>query len=347
MSSSSPSSSSLKIIVTGGAGFIGSHTSMALLRRGDDVIVVDELNDYYSVDIKLENLRLLDALASDASASTGNLRVEKFSLCDEKRFLALVEEVQPHIICHLAARAGIRKSIEEPFLYVDSNVRGTASVLEAVRKVESVRSLVFASSSSLYGERLDRQPFEETDDVDHPVSPYAATKRSCEMFCYTYSRMFGFPVDMLRFFTVYGPRGRPDMAPFKFVDRVFRGETIDRYGDGTSRRDYTFVDDIVSGVVGSIDHHRDAAERTPGTARCRAYNLGKGDTISLNDFIALIEELLGKRANINALPEQPGDVPFTQACIDRAKQELHYSPSTTTAQGMKVFIDWFVEYYGW
>mmetsp|Transcript_15983 Transcript_15983/g.48033 ORF Transcript_15983/g.48033 Transcript_15983/m.48033 type:complete len:334 (+) Transcript_15983:53-1054(+) len=316
----------LRFLVTGVAGFIGGRTAELLLEAGHEVVGVDELNDYYDVSIKKENLEMLSKHG------------ERFSfhhkdICDTEYLREVCLQSPPDIIVHLAARAGVRPSVEEPQLYIHSNVKGTVSILELCREFK-VKKLVMASSSSVYGFRDDKEPFREDGDADHPVSPYAATKRSGEMLCHAYHSLFGFPIASLRFFTVYGPRGRPDMAPYKFVDMIYHGKTIQQYGDGSSCRDYTFIDDIAHGVLCAIEKH---------TTGCEVYNLGKGSTITLLEFIELIENLLGKKAKRNILPDQPGDVPFTQADITKARERLGYDPKTSTAAGMKVFVEWYLK----
>jgi len=317
----------MKVLVTGGAGFIGSHTADHLLSRGEEVVVVDELNDYYDTSIKQENLQLLSRHGSRYSFHHGDI-------CDRQSMTKLFQTHKFDVVCHLAARAGVRPSIENPYIYVHSNVEGTLVLLDLSQKF-GIKNFVFASSSSVYGSNA-KAPFSEEDPVDHPMSPYAATKRSCELLAWTFHSLYKLNISALRFFTVYGPRGRPDMAPFMFVDSIYRGETIKQFGDGTSQRDYTYIDDILMGVIGAIDNPRPY----------EIYNLGRGDTIMLKDFIALIEELLGKKAIIKELPEQPGDVPLTYADVKKAKKLLGYNPSFSTREGMKRSIDWYIRKYG-
>lgn len=318
----------MKVLLTGGAGFIGSYTSEVLLKRGDEVVVVDELNNYYDPSIKQENLDILRKYGDKC-------RIHITDICDRAKLHQIFkEEGGFDAICHLAARAGVRPSIEDPFIYVHSNLEGTTVLLELAKEFK-VPNFVFASSSSVYGNSL-KVPFTEEDRVDTPVSQYAATKKSGECLCYTYHHLYGIHVACLRFFTVYGPRGRPDMAPFKFVDAIYRGETIKQFGDGSSRRDYTFVEDIVSGVVASIDKPQGY----------QIYNLGRGDTVLLKDFIALIEELVGKKAKIEVLPEQPGDVQATFADTSKAARLLGYSPQYSIRDGMKKTVEWYLGKYG-
>lgn len=318
----------MKVLVTGGAGFIGSYTSELLLKRGDEVVIVDELNDYYDPSIKQDNLNLLRQYGD-------KVRIHISDICDRAFMHKLFEQEGGFdVICHLAARAGVRPSIENPFIYVHSNLEGTTVLLELAREFK-VKNFVFASSSSVYGNSL-KVPFSEEDRVDYPVSQYAATKKSGELLCHTYYHLYGINMSCLRFFTVYGPRGRPDMAPFKFVDQIYRGEKMKQFGDGSSRRDYTFVEDIVSGVVACIDKPQGY----------QIYNLGRGDTVFLKDFIALIEELLGKKADIEVLPEQPGDVQATFADTSKAAKLLGYKPNYSIRDGMKKTVEWYLSKYG-
>ncbi|KAJ1343081.1 hypothetical protein BSLG_002107 [Batrachochytrium salamandrivorans] len=315
---------SLTYLVTGGAGFIGSHTAEALLRRGDSVLVVDEMNDYYSLRQKQHNLDKLAAAASHCNS------VFKFyqGSCEDEAFMAIIFETE-HIdrVCHLAARAGVRPSIK-------ANVTATVTLLELAR-LHSITNFVYASSSSVYGSST-KVPFAESDATDCPVSPYAATKKSCELMAATYNHLYALPTIGLRFFTVYGPRGRPDMAPFLFVDHISRGLPINKFGNGTSCRDYTYISDIVSGILASLDSPRkDAA----------IFNLGNSTTVSLEEFISVIESTVGEKAIINQLPEQPGDVPRTFADLTLSSRELGYKPTTDIRTGMRLFVDWYRSEY--
>ena len=316
------------VLVTGGAGFVGSHVAEHLLRRGEKVLVIDELNQYYDVSKKQANIRLLEQLGGR------NFRFFKGDICD-KSFLQEVEKQCkfPKRVVHLAARAGVRPSIDDPFVYVHSNVEGTTRLLELAGQAHGTDAkFVFASSSSVYG-GSKKQLFSETDAVDAPVSPYAATKKACELLAYTYHHLYGMNVAGLRFFTVFGPRGRPDMAPLKFVDKVSRGVPIDRYGDGSSSRDYTYIDDVVDGVIRALD--------TP--LGYQIYNLGNGRPTRLNDFIRLVEEHSGRKAIVNVLPEQPGDVPRTCADISKARELLGYDPKTPFSEGIAKLVKWYNE----
>lgn len=316
-----------RVLVTGAAGFIGFHTCVALLERGDDVVIVDEMNDYYDVQLKQNNLDTLTA------AYGSRVQIYVGDLCDQQLVRRVLKETRVDAMIHLAARAGVRPSIDNPLLYIHSNVVATTVLLEACREF-GIRKFVYASSSSVYGGSL-KESFSEEDVVDFPVSPYAATKKSCELLAHSYHHLHGLDTIGLRFFTVYGPRGRPDMAPFKFMDRIARGIAIDQYGDGSSSRDYTFIDDIVQGVLLSLDRGRG----------CEVFNLGRGTPVLLTDFIATIQKLVGKKAKINMLPDQPGDVPRTSADISKAQRMLGYKPTTPLAQGLQKTWEWYSEYY--
>lgn len=287
-----------KVLVTGGAGFIGSNVAEHLLARGDDVVIVDEMNDYYDVRIKATNLRQL----KEAYPGKGRLSIYRGDICDESFMTQIFEQEQPKWVCHMAARAGVRPSILDPFVYIHSNIKGTTQLMELSHKY-GIENFVFASSSSVYG-GSNSSYFSETENVDNPVSPYAATKKACELLAYTYHHLYGLNVSALRFFTVYGPRGRPDMAPFKFIDRVSRGLEIQQFGDGTSSRDYTYISDIVDGVVRAIDRKH----------KYQIFNLGKGSGTSLKDFIYLVEKYTGKKAKVKVMPDQPGDVRKYTSC---------------------------------
>lgn len=325
-----------KVVVTGGAGFIGSHVAHALLERGDDVVVVDEMNDYYDVSIKEDNLQLLREKAKEMESEDRKerLAIYKGDINNQTLMHGLFEQEQPEWICHLAARAGVRPSIEDPLLYVKANVQGTTNMLEYSRAYK-VRNVVMASSSSVYGES-ESTYFSEAEDVNQPVSPYAATKRSGELIAYTYHNLYGLNVTNLRFFTVYGARGRPDMAPFKFISRVTRGDQIEQYGDGSTSRDYTYVEDIVDGVIRAIDR----------PYPYQIFNLGKGSGTKLSEFISLVEKHVGKKANIKLLPEQPGDVPFTNADVSKAQRLLGYESKVTMEEGIKRTVAWYKSVFG-
>jgi len=316
------------ILITGGAGFIGSHVANALLRRGEEVVIVDEINNYYDVNIKYENLNLLKQ-----KFSGDKLRIYQGDICDNDFIEEVFRVEKPTRIIHLAARAGVRPSIEDPFIYIHSNIKATTILLELARRY-SCTSFVYASSSSVYGDS-DKTEFSETDNVDFPSSPYAATKKACELMAYTYHHLYGLNCAGLRFFTVYGPRGRPDMAPFKFIDRISRGLPIQQFGDGSSSRDYTYIDDIVDGVIRSLD-------RPQGY---QIYNLGNGNPIELKRFIEIVEKYVGKKAIIEQLPNQPGDVPRTCANVSKAQKLLGYYPKTDFEKGIKLTVQWYQEFY--
>ncbi|CAN0062078.1 unnamed protein product, partial [Discosporangium mesarthrocarpum] len=317
------------VLVTGGAGFIGSWVADALLARGDDVVIVDEVNDYYDVSIKRSNLSMLVGKYGEERC-----KIFEGDLCDASFIANIFDTFGIKWVVHMAARAGVRPSIEDPMIYVHSNVEATTRLLEIARR-HKVESFSFASSSSVYGGSA-LEVFSETDMVDFPVSPYAATKKSCELIAHTYSHLYGLNVSALRFFTVFGPRGRPDMAPFKFIDRVFRGQEIMQFGDGSTSRDYTYIEDIVDGVVRSLD-------RPLGF---QVYNLGNGTPVKLSRFISLVEKTTGRAARIKVCPEQPGDVPRTCANVAKARRMLGYAPKVTFEEGIRRTVDWYRATYG-
>lgn len=307
-----------RVLLTGGAGFIGSHVGEKLLARGDEVCVLDNFNDFYDPAIKRRNAALL--AAAGARVVTGDIR-------DRAQVAGLFAE-SPDVLVHLAAMAGVRPSLQDPLHYEDVNVRGTMVLLEELRQRPSTR-FVFASSSSVYGSN-ERIPFREDDEIHHPVSPYAATKRAGELIAYTYHHLYGIPTSCLRFFTVYGPRQRPEMAIAKFTRAVLAGRSIPFFGDGSTRRDYTYIDDIVAGVVAAVD-------RTRGYA---IYNLGESETTSLAELVALLGQACGREVRIDRQPMQPGDVLVTCADVSRARRELGYAPGTSVAQGLARYVEW-------
>jgi UDP-glucuronate 4-epimerase len=312
----------MKIIVTGGAGFIGSHLVDRLLAEGNEVVVVDNFDPFYDRAQKEANLH--DAL------SGSRCRLVELDIGDAKQVHVLVTDNRPDVIVHLAARAGVRPSIDDPRLYALVNVVGTVVWLEAASRLKPRPRFVYASSSSVYGDRASG-PFRETDTVDLPVSPYAATKKACELLAHTFHHIHGLPVTGLRFFTAFGPRNRPDLAIAKFTRLIDQHQPVPMFGDGTTRRDYTYVDDIVDGICRAI-------ERCTGD---HLYNLGNSEPIELKQMIATIALALGKPAIIATLPEQPGDVKQTFAAIDRARNELGYAPSTPFAEGIRRYIEWY------
>lgn len=312
----------MRTIVTGGAGFIGSHLVDRLLADGAEVVVVDNFDPFYRRPVKEANLA--------AALRSPRCRLVELDIRDADGTLNLVRQTRPDVIAHLAARAGVRPSIEDPALYADVNLTATARWLEAAARLDPCPRFVYASSSSVYGDRSD-PPFRETDPVDQPISPYAATKRACELLAFTFHHLHGLPVTGLRFFTAYGPRNRPDLAIARFTRLIDRGEAVPMFGDGTTRRDYTFVADIVDGIVRAID-------------RCRGYhiyNLGHSNPVELRPLIDMIAAALGKPAIIRPLSEQPGDVRQTYADIGRAAAELGYAPETPLAEGLARYVDWY------
>lgn len=311
----------MKTLVTGGAGFIGSHLVDRLLADGGRVTVLDNFDPYYPEAIKRANLA--------EAARSPRFRLVEGDVRDPEAVDRAMREAEPDAIVHLAATAGVRPSIDRPALYADVNVVGTVRLLEAACRAEARPRFVFASSSSVYGDR-DSAPFREDDPVDHPVSPYAASKKACELMAYTFHHLHGLPVTGLRFFTAYGPRNRPDLAVAKFADLIEQGKPVPMFGDGSTRRDYTYVGDIVDGVVAAIG-------RTGGF---RIYNLGNSDPIDLRSMIAAIGEALGKGPIIDRRPEQPGDVRQTYADVSRAEAELGYRPRTTFAEGLRRYVEW-------
>jgi UDP-glucuronate 4-epimerase len=314
-----------KILVTGVAGFIGSHVAEALLKRGDKVIGVDNLNDYYPIDFKRANLSEL----SDYSAFT-------FFEKDITQFESIAEifSDRPFThVAHLAARAGVRPSICDPFIYQEANVKGTLNLLELSCSKNGFDNFVLASSSSVYGNSRDI-PFREDDSAtDFPISPYAATKKACEVLAHSYHHLHGLNVNIVRPFTVYGPRGRPDMAPWLFLSSALSGKSIKKFGTGETRRDYTYIDDFVTGFIAALD-------RPLGY---EIFNLGNSATVSLNEAISIIEEVSGKKLNFQELPMQPGDVELTNADISKAQRLLDYHPNTSFRDGMEKFHQWYLE----
>lgn len=319
-----------KVLVTGGAGFIGSSVAEYLLNRGDDVVVVDEMNDYYDVGIKKTNLDLLSKLVN---GDESRLSIYHGDICDESFMHDVFENEKPEWVCHMAARAGVRPSIQDPYVYIHSNIRGTTCLMELSHKF-GVKNFVFASSSSVYG-GSSATYFSEEENVDHPVSPYAASKKACELLSYTYHHLYNLNVSALRFFTVYGPRGRPDMAPFKFIDRVNRGLELQQFGDGSSSRDYTYISDIVDGVVRAVDRPHPY----------EVFNLGKGSGTSLKEFLGLVQKHVGKKANIHIMPDQPGDVPYTCADVSKAYKLLGYKAQVPFEEGIRKTAEWYKNSY--
>ena len=333
----------MKILVTGAAGFIGFHTARALLDRGDEVVGLDNLNPYY--DVKLKEARLAEL------APRNRFSFVEADLADKPAIDAVFAGHRPERVIHLAAQAGVRHSITHPDSYIQSNLVGFANILEACRHA-SVDHLVFASSSSVYGANT-HTPFSVHDNVDHPVSLYAATKKSNELMAHTYAHLFGVPTTGLRFFTVYGPWGRPDMALFTFTRKILAGEPIDVFNDGNNARDFTYIDDVVEGVVRVVDRipepnphwSGDAPDPGSSSAPYRLYNIGNHSPVPLMDFIACIETALGRKAAKTFLPAQPGDVPITYADVKDLEADFGFAPKTPIDQGIAKFVAWYRDYY--
>ncbi|MBE0596727.1 MAG: GDP-mannose 4,6-dehydratase [Desulfuromonadales bacterium] len=324
------------ILVTGGAGFIGSHLCEALLRQGRRVVVLDNLCDFYAPEIKAANLAAVRRVAAQAGGELVILRGDIRRPVDlERAFLALGPPAQAAVV-HLAAMAGVRPSIERPQLYYEVNVTGTLNLLEQCRH-NGVRHLAFASSSSVYGNN-EKVPFAETDPVDQPISPYAATKKAGELQCHNYHHLYGISVACLRFFTVYGPRQRPDLAIHKFARLIQAGRSLPFFGDGTTRRDYTYVTDTLQGVLGSLAW----LERCPAPVY-EIFNLGESRTVDLATLVRLLGEALGRQPQLERLPMQPGDVDCTFADIAKARRLLGYDPQVAIEEGIPRFVDWFQE----
>ena len=333
----------MKILVTGAAGFIGSHTCAALLDRGDEVVGLDNLNSYYEVSLKQARLAQLEGRPGFA--------FHKMDLADQTAMADLFARERFERVVNLAAQAGVRYGAENPHAYASSNLTGFLNVLEGCRHT-GVKHLVYASSSSVYGAST-RSPFSVDDSVDHPLSLYAATKKSNELMAHSYAHLFALPVTGLRFFTVYGPWGRPDMAPFIFVRRVLAGQAIDVFNHGRHQRDFTYIGDIVEGVVRTLDHvaapdpafSLDHPSPAVSSAPYRLYNIGNNQPVELMNFIACVERATGCLAKINFLPLQPGDVPSTAADVEALAADVGFRPSTPIDEGMRRFVGWFRDYY--
>jgi UDP-glucuronate 4-epimerase len=311
----------MRILVTGGAGFIGSHLVEKLLATGHEVSIIDDFNDFYDPRIKRANV----------AAFAGEIPIHQLDLRDGAAVTQLFHREKFDAIAHLAARAGVRPSIQQPQLYYETNVGGTLHLLEAARAT-GIERFIFASSSSVYG--ICREvPFSEEFRLTQTISPYAATKVAGEFLCSTYSHLYQMRIVALRFFTVYGARQRPDLAIHQFTRRILNSEPINQFGDGTTRRDYTYIDDIIQGVMAAFDYNGPLYD---------LFNLGESETIQLKDLISAIEKTVGKKAKINELPEQPGDVPLTCADISKARRLLGYNPTTPLSAGLPKFVDWFL-----
>lgn len=333
----------LKILVTGAAGFIGSALSLKLLERGDEVVGIDNLNDYYDINLKLARL--------DRLKNHDRFKFIKLDIADRAAVEELFAREQLQRVMHLAAQAGVRYSITNPHAYIDSNIVGFINILEGCRH-NAVEHLAYASSSSVYGANT-KMPFSVHDNVDHPVSLYAASKKANELMAHTYSHLYNLPTTGLRFFTVYGPWGRPDMSPFLFARNILAGKPIDVFNYGNHRRDFTYIDDIVEGVIRVIDQPARAnlgwSSENPDPATSFApfciYNIGNNNPVHLLTFIETLEKYLGKEAIKNLLPMQPGDVPDTYADVSDLVRDLGYKPATLLEDGVRSFVEWYMDFY--
>lgn len=338
----------MKILVTGSAGFIGYHVCKKLLNNGHIVVGLDNINDYYDINLKLSRLASLGIQKEDAKVfhkpvnnDTLTFKFIRMNLENREELPKLFKEEKFDAVCNLAAQAGVRYSIENPEAYIDSNIVGFLNMLECCRNYH-IKHLVYASSSSVYG--LNKEiPFKTTDNVDHPISLYAATKKSNELMAHTYSHLYKFPTTGLRFFTVYGPWGRPDMAMFLFTDAMVKGNPIKVFNEGKMERDFTFIDDITEGVVRILE--KDITERKERGEKYKVYNIGNNNSVKLLDFIDAIEDNLNIKATRKLLPMQPGDVEKTWANVDDLRDDFDYKPNTSIKKGVKEFIDWYKEYY--
>lgn len=319
----------MKVLLTGAAGFIGFHVAQALLARGDEVIGIDNLNDYYDVGLKQARL--------DQLLPHKNFKFHKINIADRDAMLPLRKSDPTHIV-HLAAQAGVRYSLQNPYAYVESNVMGQVVMLELARQCPNLQHFIFASSSSVYGGNK-KVPFAVEDAVDHPVSLYAATKRADELMSWTYSHLYGLPTTGLRFFTVYGPWGRPDMAAYLFTKNIMGGKPIAVFNHGKMKRDFTYIDDIVRGVLAALD------KKPAGLPPYALYNLGNSKAENLMDFISTLEKALGKKAEYDFQAMQPGDVPETFADIAASTRDLGYKPVTSIADGIPKFVEWYKAYH--
>lgn len=336
----------MKVLVTGAAGFIGSHVSLYLLERGDEVVGLDNLNDYYDVNLKLDRLKRIEQ-----HKNAHNFTFVKMDVEDREGMPTLFEEQKFDKVVHLAAQAGVRYSLENPLAYIDSNIVGFTNILEGCRH-NKVKHLVYASSSSVYGANED-MPFSVHDNVDHPVSLYAASKKANELMAHTYSHLFELPTTGLRFFTVYGPWGRPDMALFLFTKAILQGDPIKVFNYGNHKRDFTYVDDIVEGIIRTLDNTAQANPKwsgmqpDPGTSKApwRVYNIGAQTPVQLMEYIETLESKLGKVAEKELLPLQMGDVPDTYADVEALATDVGYRPKTTINEGIGNFVEWYKNYY--
>lgn len=342
------------ILVTGSAGFIGYHLIQALKLHGHTIVGIDNLNDYYDPQLKLDRLAALgfdndqiEALAEGHSStlSMQNLKFYRLDLSDRAGIEQLFKDHQFDVVVNLGAQAGVRYSIENSNVYVDSNLVGFINILEGCRH-SKVKHLVYASSSSVYGMNI-KQPFSTDDRVDYPISLYAATKKSNELKAHTYSHLYNIPTTGLRFFTVYGPMGRPDMAYFSFTKKILNGEAIDIYNNGEMKRDFTYIDDIIEGITCVMDKIPEAHSSDDNNAKApyKIYNIGNNQPVSLRRFITAIETACGKKAKENLLPMQAGDVPITYADVDELIKDTGFKPSTSIEDGITSFVEWYKKYY--
>lgn len=330
----------MKVLVTGAAGFIGSRV-IELLDEQNEIIGIDNLNDYYDVSLKMARLKRIN--------KKKNFKFLKMDLADRDSISRLFSDEQFDIIIHLGAQAGVRYSLDNPYAYIDSNVMGTMNILEGARN-NPVKHLIYASSSSVYGGNTN-VPFSPNDNVDHPVSLYAATKKSNELMAHSYSNLYDIPTTGLRFFTVYGPLGRPDMAYFSFTDKIVRGEAIEVFNNGNMMRDFTYIDDVVEGIIRLIpkipkkNHDWTDADVSGSWAPYRIFNIGNSSPVKLLDFIETIEKHLGIKANKIFKPMQPGDVQATFADVTDLERVIQFKPTTSIDMGIKKFVDWYKDYY--
>lgn len=348
----------MKYLVTGTAGFIGFHVSKKLIERGDEVVGLDVINDYYDVNLKFDRLAHLGVDRDQiefgelaTSTKHPNFKFIRLDLAKKDPLMKLFEEEGFDVVIHLAAQAGVRYSLTHPEVYIESNIIAFLNILECCR-FHPVQHLVYASSSSVYGSN-EKMPFSTSDSVDHPISLYAASKKSNELMAHTYSHLFGIPTTGLRFFTVYGPWGRPDMALFLFTEAILEGKPIQVFNYGKMKRDFTYIDDIVEGVLKVADRPAkpnpdfDPQHPDPGSSRdpFKIYNIGNSSPVLLMDYIHAIEKGLGKEAKMDLLPLQPGDVPASHADVEDLIRDTGYKPNTSIEEGVKAFTDWYLDYY--
>lgn len=348
----------MKILVTGTAGFIGFHLANRLVERGDEVVGLDSINDYYDINLKYARLQEAGIVREKIqynqivkSQKNPNYNFVQLKLEDRENLQKLFAREKFDVICNLAAQAGVRYSLVNPYAYIDSNIVGFVNLLECSRQYQ-IKHLVYASSSSVYGLN-EKIPFSTSDNVDHPISLYAASKKSNELMAHTYSHLFGIPSTGLRFFTVYGPWGRPDMAIFLFTKAILNGEPIKVFNHGNMMRDFTYVDDIVEGILGIIDRPPKGNPNWTGKlpdpssskASFKIYNIGNSQPVKLMDFIKILEECLGQKATKKMLPMQAGDVEATWADVENLGKELNYKPNTSIREGISAFVKWFLSYY--